>query len=345
MACYHPLKGFIVGKTENGKKDIKIAPYDTECLFKPFGSDVWQKHGEILDRNLFFMRGRIVTEFIPIPCGQCVGCRLEHSRQWAIRCMLESEYHDDNYFITLTYDEDHVPRSECITEDGEIQENLTLNKDDMTLFIKRLRSHFDYRDKDGFRYFYCGEYGDETARPHYHMIAFGLKLDDLKLFRETKLGNYYTSELLTSKWGNGRVIIGGVSFESCSYVSRYIMKKQKGKDAEVYDRYNIYPEFIRMSRNPGIAYKYFEENNIDIYRTDSVVLPGGKLSTPPRYFDNLMNELDEELMSDIKLKRKDIAESIQAYKDTLTDADYQMQLRYAERNKEAQIKKLVRPLD
>lgn len=351
MPCYHPLKGFILGLNDNGKQDLKICPYDTECVFLPLGSDIWEKHGYVLDPSI--VHGRVVTEFIPIPCGQCIGCRLEHSRQWAVRCMLESEYHDDNYFITLTYDDANVPVNEYVSDDGEILESMTLKQEDMQLFIKRVRRHLDYYNlKDGynddcntFQYFYCGEYGTQTARPHYHMIAFGLPLDDLVLYKETPFGNYYTSEFLSSKWDKGYVIIGGVSFESCSYVSRYIMKKQKGEGAEVYERYNITPEYIRMSRNPAIGKKYFEDNFNDIYPSDTIVLSGGKLSVPPRYFDNLMNALDEELMKDVKLKRKEIAEDIQAYKDSLSDRDYQMQLLHAENNKAAQLKKLVRPLD
>lgn len=346
MTCYHPLKGFIIGTKENGKKDLKIVPYGTECLYKPFGSEIWEKHGFVLDSSIFGSRGRIVTDFIPIPCGQCIGCRLEHSRQWAVRCMLESEYHEENYFITLTYDDAHVPTSEYIDpETGEFGISMTLVMKDVQDFIKRVRRHFDYRDKDGFRYFYCGEYGTKSARPHYHMISFGLHLDDLVLYKVTPYGNYYTSEFLSTKWNKGYVIIGGVSFESCSYVSRYIMKKQKGKGADVYERYNISPEFIRMSRNPAIGKKYFEDNYEDIYPADIIVCSGGKLSSPPRYFDNLMNDLDEELMSNVKQKRKDIAESIQSYKDTLSSADYQTSLQFAERNKKKQLDRLVRPLD
>lgn len=344
MACYHPMKGFIVGKTENGKKDLKVVPYDTECLFQPLGSEVWECHGHVLDRLV--VQGRVVTDFVPIPCGQCVGCRLEHSRQWAVRCMLESEYHEDNYFITLTYDEDHIHRTEYIDQDtGEILlNNGTLVKKDVQDFIKRLRRYFDYRDSEGFRYFCCGEYGAKSARPHYHMIAFGLKLDDLKLWKETPLGNYYTSELLTCKWKHGHVIIGAVTFESCAYVSRYIMKKQTGKRADIYESFNINPEYVVMSRNPGIGKRYFEDNFDSIYPTDHIVLSGGRLSTPPRYFDKLMNDIDEELMNTVKEKRSNIAEKIQSYKDTLTSADYQMQLQHAENNKEAQVSKLVRPL-
>lgn len=337
------MKGFIVGTTENGKKDLVIAPFDTECVFRPLGSNIWEKHGYVLDKKV--VQGKVVTDYVQIPCGQCIGCRLEYSRQWAIRCMLESDYHDENYFITLTYDEQHVPYSEYVDDDGVVQECLTLVKKDLQDFNKRLRSDLDYRGLSGFRFYACGEYGSRTARPHYHMIAFGLHLDDLVLYEKTPVGDLYTSEYLSSKWKNGHVIIGSVTFESCAYVSRYIMKKQKGKNADVYSYYNIAPEFVLMSRRPGLAKAYFEDNIDNIYPADNIVLRGGILVRPPRYFDSMMEQIDEELMKDIKLKRVDIAEDIQKIKDGQTTADYKQQLQFAERNKESQLSKLVRPLE
>ena len=134
MTCYHPMKGFVIGKTENGKKNLKIVPYDTECVFKPLGSDFWEAHGHVLDHRV--VQGRLVTEFVPIPCGQCIGCRIDYSKQWATRCMLESQYHDENYFLTLTYDELNVPHSEYIDyETGEIKDILTLHKKDLFKFL------------------------------------------------------------------------------------------------------------------------------------------------------------------------------------------------------------------
>lgn len=343
MACYHPLKGFVVGLTDNGKKDLKITPYDAECLYRPFPGSNWEIHGHVLDSKIF--HGDIVTDFVPIPCGQCIGCRLEHSRQWAIRCMLESEQYDENYFITLTYDDHNVPYNEYVDDDGVIQTSMTLVKKDMQDFIKRVRRDLEYRGLESFRYFYCGEYGSVSARPHYHMIAFGLHLDDLEFYKATDYGNLYTSQYLTDKWKHGIVVVGNVTFESCSYVSRYIVKKQKGESSAVYDYYNICPEYIDMSRRPGIGKGYFEDRYSDVYNRDAIVMRGGVLMRPPRYFDNLMDNIDEDLMSDIKLKRRDIAESLQKIKDDYTTADYQEQLLHAERNKLSQTKTLVRPLD
>lgn len=343
MACYHPLKGFIVGTTDNGKKDIKVCSYNTDFLFKEYGNSKIEFLSGI-EKGFLSGKGTIYDEWIQIPCGQCVGCRLEHSRQWAVRCMCESEYHEHNYFITLTYDEENVPRSTYVDENGEFQESLTLVKKDLQDFNKRLRSDLEYNGKDGFRFFACGEYGSASARPHYHMIAFGLELDDLQLWSNNKGVSLYNSPFLSKKWGKGHVVVGSVTFESCAYVSRYIMKKHKGQSAHIYDDFNIVPEFIVMSRKPGIGKDYFSDNFEDIYSHDKIVLPDGKLSKPPRYFDNLMNEIDEELMADIKLNRTDIAERLNIYKQQITDADYLMQLQFAENNKIDQISKLVRPL-
>lgn len=346
MTCYHPLKGFIIGKTDKGKKKLKVVPYDVEFIpnmnwspnnCEPIGYD----------------------EFVPIPCGQCIGCRLDYSKQWATRCMLESKYHDENYFITLTYNEDSVRHSSYIDDDGVINDILTLDKRDLQLFFKNLRIKLvrkKQREVESginrdwtpeIRYYACGEYGSQTARPHYHFIGFGLHLDDLQYSKEFSRNGFpvYTSKFLTETWGYGNVIVGSVTYESCAYVSRYIMKKQKGEGSIVYEKYNIAPEFTVMSRRPGIAFQDFQENHFDYYPRDSIVLPGGKTCTPPRYFDSLMSEIDEELMENIKLKRRDIAESIQEYKLGLSTADYLMQLEHAENNKSRQISKLVRPVD
>ncbi|MFQ7472810.1 MAG: hypothetical protein ACLRLX_01225, partial [Anaerovoracaceae bacterium] len=103
--------------------------------------------------------------------------------------------------------------------------------------------------------------------------------------------------------------------------------------------------FVLMSRRPGLAKAYFEDNIDNIYPADNIVLRGGILVRPPRYFDSMMEQIDEELMKDIKLKRVDIAEDIQKIKDGQTTADYKQQLQFAERNKESQLSKLVRPLE
>lgn len=345
MACYHPLKGFQIGITENGKKDLKITGYDAACVVQrdlgaPFEVFSFVPTGSY--RNSFV---RVIEDFIEIPCGRCIGCRLNYSRQWAVRCILESEYHDQNWFLTLTYDDDHVPYSEYVDLDGVIQTSMTLVKKDVQDFVKRVRSDLNYRGLDGFRYYCAGEYGDHTARPHYHMIAFGLHLDDLKLYKETPIGNYYTSDFLSSKWRNGYVIIGNVEYDSCAYVARYILKKQKGDSSAIYDFYNVCPEFSLSSRRPAIGSQYFYDHYISIFPRDSIVLPSGRCVRPPRLFDDYMSKMDEELMADIKLKRADMAKELQALKSDSTDMDIKSQRLSSERNQISRLSRLVRPVD
>lgn len=148
-------------------------------------------------------------DYVPvtIPCGQCIECRKQKAREWANRILMESKYHDSNYFLTLTYDEDHVPRS---VSPASGQTVLTLCPEHLTLFWKRLR-----KAGFSFRYFAAGEYGDVTFRPHYHAIVFGLDLTDLKEVGASPTGDkYYQSETINKIWSHGHVTIGAMTWES-----------------------------------------------------------------------------------------------------------------------------------
>ena len=154
MSCYHPLRAVILGYREDGKKILKILP---KSDFKYENPDY---------------------EYISIPCGHCIGCRLKYSRIWADRCMVEASYHEDNVFLTLTYDNDHLPKPlDYITDTGErkVSPVNPLEKRELQLFIKRLRKKFP---EQRIRYFACGEYGGKTMRPHYHLILFGKVIGD-----------------------------------------------------------------------------------------------------------------------------------------------------------------------
>uniref|UniRef100_UPI0040482461 rolling circle replication-associated protein n=1 Tax=Shewanella sp. TaxID=50422 RepID=UPI0040482461 len=182
MACFYPIKGW---RPRLGNK----------IVFNP-------AHG-YADRP------------VTLPCGQCVGCRLEHSRQWAIRCVHEAQLHQDNCFITLTYNDDYLP------------ENGTLVKRDFQLFMKRLRKKYPH----AVRYYQCGEYGSKTHRPHYHACLFGHDFKDKTLWQKGSDGTpLYISSSLQDLWSSdghsiGFSTIGTVTFQSAAYVARYIMKK------------------------------------------------------------------------------------------------------------------------
>ena len=134
MACYHPLKGFKIGLTDNGKPNYFITSYDTEYVQLIRGKVPVACQGKISPyiNNL----SDLIYEWIEIPCGRCIGCRLAYSRMWADRRMAEATMHESNYFITLTYDPEHVPMSEYVDEDGVFQLSMTLDKRDPQLFMK-----------------------------------------------------------------------------------------------------------------------------------------------------------------------------------------------------------------
>lgn len=350
MTCYHPLKGFPIGFTKNGKINYKITGYDASgVLIEGDKVDVLPAFfdGQLYYRRTGGLSGRIVRDFVPIPCGQCVGCRLKRSKDWATRCMLEYKSHDSSYFLTLTYDDVNLPYNSFVhPETGEVGYKSTLVRRDIQLFIKRLRDNYSRKYNNLLKYYACGEYGTKTARPHYHLIVFGLKLDDLQFFKRSSSGyNLYNSPWLDRIWKKGYCVVGDVTFESCAYVSRYIMKKQTGDSSSVYDDYNFEPEFNLMSTKPAIGLEFFEDNFQDIYKNDEIILPEGRVVTPPRYFDKKMDLIDEELMDGIKDRRKDVAEQIKAWKESRTTQSYQELLRSEEIAKKGSIKRLVRPLE
>lgn len=223
---------------------------------------------------------------VTLPCGQCIGCRLERSRQWAIRCVHEASSFEKNCFITLTYDDDHLPK------DG------SLVKKDFQDFMKRLRKNSGTK----IRYFHCGEYGEQLGRPHYHACLFNFDFEDKKLWSERESGNLYTSDELNEIWGKGYCIVGAVTFDSAAYVARYITKKITGDSAPAHYR-GKQPEYTTMSRRPGIGKTWFDKFRTDCYPSDSVVMRGKEMK-PPKYYDKQF-ELDSPLeFRQMKAKRK-----------------------------------------
>lgn len=288
-----------IGKTASGKTEYKINPY------KP-GRMPYASLGEKL-----------------IPCGQCLECRLQYARQWADRCMLEAQYHDSNFFLTLTYDNDHVP----IHDHGA----MSLQKKDLQDFHKRLRTRLT-RDgyPDHIRYYAAGEYGDQTKRPHYHDIVFGLFIPDLEYSEESKKSGspLFRSKYLDDIWTNGNVLIGEVTWESCAYTARYVTKKQKGLTADVYEKLGVEPEFVLMSRKPGIGKDYYNDHP-ELYDYDGVWIStknGGKMIKPARYFDKLLETDDPFRFEQVKARRNRVGHVVSDAKLYGTTLDYFEQL-------------------
>lgn len=248
MACYHPLQAY-----------------------------------QSADGSVVFVerQGSDVVRSLLLPCGQCIGCRLERSRQWAIRCMHEASLYDKNCFITLTYDEGHLPFGDSLVYR------------DFQLFLKRVRRRFS---SARIRFYMCGEYGEEFGRPHFHACLFNFDFPDkVYLRRGAKGSKLYTSKLLDELWGKGLCSVGDVTFESAAYVARYVMKKVTGfrseehyqvvdpLTGEVFERVR---EFNHMSLKPGIGAPWLLKFRSDVYPTGKCVV-NGRLVKPPKYYDRL----------------------------------------------------------
>lgn len=282
MPCYHPIRGWLGrdGKfTTNSKK-------------------TW------IDKR----------EEVQIACGQCLGCKLEYSRQWAIRCQHEMRFHYENSFITLTYDDEHLPKK-------------GVNKKDCQDFIKRLRYHVEndkdyqerlinYRARDsnplveaGIRYFLSSEYGDKTLRPHYHAIIFGYTPNDLVLYNQGGSGcKVYLSQSLSEIWGKGNVLVGeSCNFETAAYIARYVVKNFEQKELMNGIFFKVFSKnFVLSSRRPALGYRYFEKNLEQLKRLDKVLIREGLRVNPARYYDRKMKELDSVAFDKIKDKRKSL---------------------------------------
>ncbi len=249
------------------------------------------------DGAIVFSPGGAVGFSLQLPCGQCIGCRLERSRQWAMRCMHEASLFDDNCFITLTYSDEFLP------SDG------SLDKKHFQDFMKRLRSSFSERR---IRYYHCGEYGSKFRRPHYHALLFNFDFVDKKLFSTSKGQRLYTSEVLEKLWRFGFGTVGAVTFESAAYTARYIMKKVTGDRAEEHyvgcdevtgTPVQLLPEYTTMSRRPGIGRAWYERFSNDVFPLDEVVLRGGRSMRPPRFYDCIYELQNPEDFARIKSER------------------------------------------
>jgi hypothetical protein len=270
MPCYHPIRGY---RSKNVRPDTGKAPV-------VFGTGGWANP----------------SDPVAVPCGQCIGCRLEKSRQWAIRIMHEASQWEDNSFITLTYDEDHLP------SDG------SLNKSHFQKFMKRLRKKYPSKT---IRFYHCGEYGEQNFRPHYHAAIFNYCPDDKKLDQGFDNPNLYSSRELELLWPYGYNTVGELTFDSAAYIARYVTKKITGEKAkEHYSRVNpdsgeyhsVLPEYATMSRRPGIGRDWYDKYNGETYDNDSVIMRGMEMK-PPKYYDNLLEQHQPLKFEEVKKQR------------------------------------------
>lgn len=238
---------------------------------------------------------------IDIPCGRCIGCRLDHSRMWAVRCLHEASLYERNCFVTLTYSPDHLPAFGALV------------KSHLQKFVKRLRKRYGA----GIRYYACGEYGSQLDRPHFHICIFNHDFADKRLFQVRSGVRLYISDALAALWPFGFSTVGDVTFESAAYVARYVMKKITGEMAErhytslVAETGELVPipsEFTVMSRRPGIGKPWLDKYMTDCFPSDFVVVSGRRVKVP-RYYELKYQEFSPFEHYDLKLGRRESAKA------------------------------------
>lgn len=349
MTCYHPMLRFETYEQytcQDGHKAYKAR------VEKPDPKDLAQY--ENIEAMAKSMQGRYRRVQV-IPCGKCIGCRLEYSKDWATKGCYEAETHKHNWFLTITYDQEHLPEADdMIGEYGEEicqNPNGTLKPSDFTNFLKRLRDFYKRKyNHEGIRFMGCGEYGSKGMRPHYHAIMFNLPIQPEKMkFHEYNANHeaLWRVPELEKIWEKGMIVAAEVNWNTCAYVARYITKKVGLPTQEAYyKRLGIEPEFFRMSRRPGIGREYFEKHKDEIYASDNLVIKkygGGTMKVkPPRYYDRLYDIENHEQMETIKKKRNANAERINHLRDSQTTLHRKEQLQLTEQSKKAQSKLLLR---
>lgn len=302
MPCYDHQMATPVGVTKNSK---------TQYRFR----------GRTSRKDLRFLAFQPDTIFLP--CRQCIGCRLEKSRQWATRLMHETKFHEKACFLTLTYDEANEP------------ENRSLNKSHLATFFDSLRARMSYYGKEKIKYFRVGEYGDLRGRPHYHAIVygpFGVSTPDPDRNAEEPARSgepQYSHSDIAAVWPHGLHRFSEVTFESAAYVARYHLKKILGANASSHYGMRI-PEFQSCSN--GLGKQHVDAWLSDIYPGDQVVLPGRGAFLPPPYYDRLLEKTDPVLFQKVKEARREAHEK-------MTTSD--MYEHVLERQREAAVRKLV----
>lgn len=320
MTCFHPITAW---KQTHARLDIPAKDYYAL-------------------KKLSF-RETLGREKIEIPCGHCLGCRLDHANMWATRITMEAKTWKKCCFVTLTYNNPNLP-----IKNGRP----TLRKKDLQDFLKRLRYYEKGKSewvnpKTGeyekpIRYFACGEYGPKGGRPHYHLAIFNWEPDDLKLYKLNKHGDpSFKSKKLQKIWGKGFVVVEELNFNTAAYIARYVQKKagiepvkreytgEYEKQLKIDERnglpfwhfirktapqkHIIEPEFIVMSRAVGIGRKYWEENKEKIKRNKGILLKikdKVKLKPIPRYFKKLWEDENFEEYYRFKYEKQKETEKI-----------------------------------
>lgn len=233
---------------------------------------------------------------ITLPCGKCIGCKTDRATQWAVRAEHEASMWRHNSFLTLTYDDEHLPKDQALTPG------------DLTLFLKRLRKHanstrsvIDRDSSAGIRYLACGEYGALFARPHYHVLAFNCGFRDAYAIGKSRGHTLYESPELSRLWGAGIANFGKALPSSAAYIAQYSLKKQRL--ANYVDADGVYRQepFFRVSTRPAVGAHWLETYATDVQH-GYIVGKDGRRHPIPRYYRDQIKERLPELAERVALR-------------------------------------------
>ena len=255
-----------------------------------------------------------------VSCGQCVGCLLRRSRDWAVRGVHQSRISPDgtSHFVTLTYSDEFLPRH---PKTGVP----TFELDAISAFMKRLRTN---TGQQGIKFLGCREYGERTLRPHYHLCLFGLDLQDYRPYKVGRHGfNLFNSDTLGTAWqGRGHVVVAPASFNTISYTARYVLKKLGSKvnpmsreyasDLLTGEIYEHLPERSYCSRRPAIGYDFFNQHAHGLIGLGSTII-GNRRMPLPRYYLRLCKDRFPDLYAEYEIKREQYYRDAEFFNDSL----------------------------
>lgn len=278
-----------------------IFSYDFDTPYRKFPDG---RFYSLLPPNKNFEDSKL--EYFKIPCGSCRWCLIRRSAHWAVRCLYETYMHEKSCFLTLTYDDDHLP------SDGQ----LVIRH--IQLFMKRLRDYLSKRGLPRIRFFGCGEYGSKTLRPHYHLMIFGYDFDISSTpFNCRSVKNYPSwvdNPVVNKLWTYGFHFIGEASYQSARYVASYIFGKLKNKADK--KKFSV-KEYVHSSRRPGIGLSWLEKNWYDVYPLDRVMFWSDnhtvKHLPPPRAFDKWLSVNNPDLFQKVISRRIERLESLEDF--------------------------------
>lgn len=225
----------------------------------------YKRNGDLTYNKLLADPGQVGFQ---LDCRKCLPCRLNGAREKAIRCYHESQMHDENIFLTLTYSDEHLRSPK-------------LQYDDFQNFMKVLREEIGYEKEKTISYMVTGEYGDLNKRPHWHALIFNYAPQDRLYKYTTDRGDKVTtSQLIDDLWGKGATEMGSLTLDSASYVARYAAKKlTHGKDQD-----HDYHPIHHVSKGRAIGRSWIEQYHTHALQNGFVVLPNGQKTNVPRYY-------------------------------------------------------------